>query len=65
MSLQLTYPYPEYPYRTNQDGTYESICSTCYRTIGWAHSKEELLRAEQQHMKECPGPPKPLFRRSR
>lgn len=37
-----------FPHRRNSDGSYDSICPNCYRTIGKG-SIEDLKLLEQQH----------------
>ncbi len=35
--------------RWNNDGSIDSICYSCYRTVASAHTEVELQSAEQQH----------------
>ena len=39
-----------YPHRHNADGTYDSICRTCYRTVGSSRSEDELGMLEELHV---------------
>jgi hypothetical protein len=48
----------QFPHRLNGDGSYDSICTTCFRTVATAHSEEELAAEERMH--ECAGPPSRL-----
>ena len=38
-----------YPHRWKSDGTYDSICFNCFRTIANAASEEDLVPAEAEH----------------
>jgi hypothetical protein len=38
-----------YSYRNNQDGTVDSICRCCFRTVGTAHNEEALFASELTH----------------
>ena len=40
-----------YRHRTNRDGTFDSICPRCYRTIASADKEQHLFMAERIH--EC------------
>jgi hypothetical protein len=42
----------EYPHRTNRDGTINSICPHCYRTIGTSTWEADLEEIEQVHICE-------------
>ena len=42
-----------YPHRPNEDGTYDSICPTCTRTVAREMSEANLVEAETLH--KCPG----------
>jgi hypothetical protein len=39
-----------FPHRRNPDGTYDSICVTCFATIGSSRTEEELEIAEKAHV---------------
>ena len=41
-----------FPHRKNWDGTYDSICKTCFRTIARAKREEDLAAAEQLYVCE-------------
>jgi hypothetical protein len=44
---------PAFPRRLNNDGTYDSICNRCFKTLATSSDETELLNAEQAHI--CPG----------
>ena len=39
-----------FPHRLRLDGTYDSICTGCFRTIGTSEIEAELLEAEKSHI---------------
>jgi hypothetical protein len=39
-----------YPHRINRDGTYDSICLTCFATIASARREEELKEPDRNHV---------------
>jgi hypothetical protein len=39
----------KYAHRENQDGTYDSICPTCARTVARGLSEARLTEAERFH----------------
>jgi len=41
-----------YPHRRNKDGSYDSICLTCFLTVSHASAEAELTEQEMAH--ECP-----------
>jgi hypothetical protein len=41
---------PIYPHRKNKDGSYDSICLTCFQTVSHAHSEAELGPQEEAHL---------------
>jgi hypothetical protein len=43
----------KYAHRYNEDGTYDSICPTCARTVARGMREEKLAAAEITH--KCPG----------
>jgi hypothetical protein len=45
----------QWPRRLNPDGTYDSICPTCFQTVARCKNEAELARAENLHV--CPGAP--------
>jgi len=49
---------PGFPHRHNNDGTYDSICDTCYSTIAKANVEAELIYHEARHVCD----PKSIFR---
>lgn len=38
-----------FPHRTNRNGTFDSICPLCYRTIATEQSEYRLAKAELAH----------------
>jgi hypothetical protein len=42
----------EFAHRLNADGTFDSICLDCYRTVSSANREEDLLKGEKKH--SCP-----------
>ena len=38
-----------FPHRKNDDGTFDSICPVCFRTVARAHREEELTESERNH----------------
>jgi hypothetical protein len=46
-----------FPHRRNLDGVYESICATCFATVGKSENEAELLTCERAHI----GDPMQLF----
>lgn len=40
---------PYFIHRSNQDGTYEAICSQCFRTVAMQSEQAELGRFEDSH----------------
>jgi len=41
-----------YPHRKNDDGTYDSICPYCIRTVGSSDSESALAFHEQNHLSD-------------
>ena len=48
-----------FPHRLNYDGSYDSICKTCFMTVASGLSEAALAEGERDH--KCPGQP-PLLR---
>ncbi len=48
-------PNRDFNYRSNPDGTVDSICMNCYLTAATARSSDELKRGEDLHRRECLG----------
>jgi hypothetical protein len=50
-------PLPDcaWPHRLNKDGTYDSICPTCFQTVARTLTEAELAKAEELH--DCQGAP--------
>jgi hypothetical protein len=40
----------DFTYRQNGDGSFDSICLDCFRTVGTAESIETLKAPEKQHV---------------
>lgn len=40
----------QFPHRTNQDGTIDSICPHCFLTIGSSSCESDLERMESAHV---------------
>jgi hypothetical protein len=45
----------QWPHRLNPDGTYDSICPTCFQTVARSRNEAELSAAEDDHV--CLGAP--------
>lgn len=45
----------QWPHRLNQDGTYDSICPTCFQTVARSRTEADPDAAEDDHI--CPGAP--------
>jgi hypothetical protein len=41
-----------YPHRRNKDGSYDSICRTCFVTVAFGQSEAELMKLDAQHVCE-------------
>ena len=41
-----------FPHRRNRDGSYESICLTCFATVGSAGTEQELVKFDKEHVCE-------------
>ena len=39
-----------YPHRRNKDGSYDSICLTCFLTVSHAYTEAELTEQEMAHV---------------
>jgi hypothetical protein len=42
--------HPSYLHKNNRDGTYDSICLRCFRTVGSANNVVGLVPAETYHV---------------
>jgi hypothetical protein len=42
--------FQQFPHRQNNDGTFDSICPVCFRTVGSAQAEEQLAELEVQHI---------------
>jgi hypothetical protein len=47
-----------YPHRRNRDGTFDSICPQCFRTIANTETEAELLAYDRVHVCEYWGVPR-------
>jgi hypothetical protein len=45
---------PIYPQRRNQDGSYDSICPTCFATVAHSKAKAELAEINAVHVCDEP-----------
>jgi len=43
-------PRPRFPHRQNQDGSYDSICTTCLLTVASAWNEKDLACHEATHI---------------
>lgn len=43
-------PRPKFPHRHNQDGSHDSICTTCLLTVASAWTEMDLVRHEVAHV---------------
>jgi hypothetical protein len=41
-----------YPHRRNKDGSYDSICLTCFITVAFGKSEAELMEFDKKHICE-------------
>jgi hypothetical protein len=41
-----------FPHRRNRNGSYDSICLTCFATVGSARTQEELVEIDRAHVCE-------------
>ncbi len=48
-------PNLDFSYRSNPDGTVDSICMSCYLTAATARSSDELRHGECLHLRACLG----------
>jgi hypothetical protein len=39
-----------YPHRPNKDGSFDSICLTCFATVVYAKSEVELVEYDKNHV---------------
>jgi hypothetical protein len=44
-----------FPHRQNADGSFDSICTECFRTVATAPTEAHLEAAETVHPKNCQG----------
>jgi hypothetical protein len=48
--IMLPQSKPGFPHRYNPDGTYDSICSTCFLTIATVQNEYDLAEIEATHI---------------
>jgi hypothetical protein len=41
---------PRYAHRPNKDGSYDSICTSCFATVASVSDEAELAQLEQSHV---------------
>ena len=41
---------PFFPHKLNNDGSYQSICLTCFATVGYASKVEDLDDYDRNHV---------------
>ncbi len=46
---------PAFSYRTNRDGSLDSICMSCYLTAATGSTSNELEERELSHLSDCIG----------
>jgi hypothetical protein len=39
-----------YPHRLNRDGSFDSICLTCFATVVYAKTEAELVDSDKDHV---------------
>jgi hypothetical protein len=44
-----------FPHRRNPDGSFDSICTECFRTVATAPAEAQLEAAETVHPDNCKG----------
>jgi hypothetical protein len=52
-----------YPHRRNRDGSFDSICLTCFATLATARTEPELLEHERNHNCKFSTPSRQAFDR--
>jgi len=60
MAAREVVPFPEFAYRKNDDGTYDSICIECFQTIATGRTIDELAGQEFLHTLQCFAKKRPL-----
>jgi hypothetical protein len=46
----LTRTPANYPHRHNADGSYDSVCMTCFITVASTQTEDELIPHERKHI---------------
>jgi hypothetical protein len=60
MAAQEVLPFPDFAYRKNADGSYDSICLECFQTVATGKRVDELAGREFLHALECFAKKRPL-----
>ena len=47
-----TSPFEPFPHRQNPDGSFDSICPKCFRTVATRQNEADLAQAERDHVCE-------------
>jgi hypothetical protein len=50
-----TSPFEPFPHRRNPDGSFDSICPKCFRTVATRRDEADLAQAERDHVCEDDG----------
>jgi hypothetical protein len=53
MAAREVLPFPEFAYRKNANGTYDSICLDCFQTVASGKLIDQLAGREFLHTLEC------------
>jgi hypothetical protein len=48
--MEQTFAYLPFSHRQNWNGTYDSICRKCYKTVATANNEVELEHLERRHV---------------
>ena len=47
-----TAPFEPFPHRRNPDGSFDSICPNCFRTVATRRNEADLAQTEREHVCE-------------
>jgi len=50
--MTRTPPFEPFPHRRNPDGSFDSICRKCFRTVATRRNEADLAQAEREHVCE-------------
>ena len=64
MAAREVLPFPDFAYRKNDNGTYDSICLECFRTVAIGKTIDELAGQEFLHTLQCFAKKRPLSDRA-